>query len=92
MYSQYKSRWTHKVLLACAPSGEIVFISKSYGGRVTDSELTVKSGFVNLVEAGDTIMADKGRYTCDTRKVFGYFDNPLKSDFIFTILSPKLMY
>ena len=59
MYSQYKSRWTHKVLLGCAPSGEITFISKGFGGRVTDSELTVKSGFVRLVEPGDTIMADK---------------------------------
>ena len=61
MYSQYKSRWTHKFLVSCAPSGEITFISKSFGGRTTDSELTVRSGFVNLVEVGDTIMADKGR-------------------------------
>lgn len=39
--------------------GEISFVSKSFGGRTTDSELTVKSGFVNLVQPGDTIMADK---------------------------------
>ena len=92
MYSQYKSRWTFKFLVACAPSGEITFVSRSFGGRTTDSgewliicwhaisvvesaataylnwssfyfvllELTVKSGFINLVEPGDLIMADKG--------------------------------
>ena len=53
------SRFTHKFLVGCAPSGEITFISQSYGGRTTDSELTVKSGFINLVEPGDLVMADK---------------------------------
>ena len=67
MYSSYKSRWTYKFLLGCAPSGEITFISKSFGGRTTDSELTVKSGFIKLIEVGDTILADKGFPTIEAK-------------------------
>ena len=44
MYSQYKHRFTHKILIACAPRSEITFGSKSFGGWVTDCELNVKSG------------------------------------------------
>ncbi len=59
-YSAYKSRYTVKVLVAIAPSGEIMFVSKAYGGRATDCQITVDSGFLNLVEEGDVIMSDKG--------------------------------
>ncbi len=59
-YSHYKSDHTVKFLVAIAPSGEIMFVSKSYGGRATDTEITCNSGFLNLVEEGDVILADKG--------------------------------
>ena len=67
MYSSYKSRWTYKFLVSCAPSGELTFISKSFGGRCTDSELCVKSGFVKLVQEGDTVLADKGFPSIEAR-------------------------
>ncbi len=60
LYSHYKSHCTMKFLVACAPSGEIVFLSHAFGGRSTDAQITVKSGFLNLIERGDLIMADKG--------------------------------
>ena len=60
MYSNYKSRFTVKFLVGVAPSGEITFMSKAFGGRTTDTEITVKSGFINLIEQGDVVMADKG--------------------------------
>lgn len=60
MFSHYKGRFTIKYLVSCAPSGEITFVSKGFGGRTTDTEITVKSGFINLIEPGDTVMADKG--------------------------------
>ena len=60
LYSNYKSRHTLKFLVGCAPSGEIMFISQTFGGRTTDTEATIKSGFVNLIEEGDAILADKG--------------------------------
>ncbi len=59
-YSHYKSKHTLKVLIAIAPSGEITFLSKAFGGRCTDTQITVGSGFLNLVEPGDVILADKG--------------------------------
>jgi hypothetical protein len=60
MYSHYKSTFTVKFLVGCAPSGEVTFISRAFGGRTTDTEITVQSGFVDLVEPGDVILADKG--------------------------------
>jgi hypothetical protein len=67
MYSHYKSSFTTKYLVACAPSGEITFVSKGFGGRTTDTELTVRSGFLNLIEPGDTVMADKGFPSIEAR-------------------------
>ena len=60
MYSNYTSRFTVKFLVGVAPSGEITFMSKAFGGRTTDTEITVKRGFINLIEPGDVVMADKG--------------------------------
>ncbi len=59
-YSNYKSRHTVKFLLAIAPSGEVIFVSKVFGGRSTDTEITTNSGFLDLLEEGDVILADKG--------------------------------
>ena len=60
MYSNYKSSFTMKFLIAIAPNGLITFLSKAYGGRVTDCHLTADSGFLDLLEPGDEILADKG--------------------------------
>ena len=50
------------VIRVCSHSGEITFVSKAFGDRTTDCELTVNSGFIDLVEPGDLIMADKVRF------------------------------
>ena len=57
-YSQYKGHHTVKFLVAVAPSGEITFISPAFGGRSTDTEITVNSGFLELLEEGDVILGD----------------------------------
>jgi hypothetical protein len=49
-----------KFLVGIAPSGQITFLSKAYGGRVTDCHLTTESGFLNLLEPGDVMLADEG--------------------------------
>lgn len=59
-YSHYKKGFTIKILVACTPSGLISFVSKCFGGRTTDSQITTISGFLDLLEPGDLILADKG--------------------------------
>ncbi len=60
MYSNYKSNFTLKFLVGVAPSGEFMFASEGYGGRATDTFITCNSGFLNLIEDGDVVLADKG--------------------------------
>ncbi|KAJ8720791.1 hypothetical protein PYW08_006256 [Mythimna loreyi] len=59
-YSHYKKGFTAKVLIGITPSGFISFKSKVAGGRKSDSQMTVESGLIDLLEAGDEVLADKG--------------------------------
>ena len=59
-YSSYKHHNTAKFLIACAPNSCITYISPVYGGRATDKEITMKSGFLDMHEPYDMILADKG--------------------------------
>lgn len=60
LYSNYKSGYTLKFLVAITPNGMICFCSKAYGGRLSDTHVTVDSGFLSVVQTGDVILADKG--------------------------------
>lgn len=59
-WSSYKNRNTLKVLVGCSPNGVLTFLSDVYGGRITDKEITRRSGLTAKLESGDTIMADRG--------------------------------
>ena len=59
-WSQYKHYNTAKYLIAVTPQGVISFISKGWGGRVSDQFITEHSGFLNNVLSGDIILADRG--------------------------------
>ena len=63
MYSNYKSRHTYKVLVACTPGGTVSYVSEAVGGDMSDVELVRKSGILIIkdkFEKGDKVMADKG--------------------------------
>lgn len=59
-YSNYKHHNTIKFLVGITPSGVFSFISKAWGGRVADKQLTINSGFLDLLERDDVILADRG--------------------------------
>ncbi|XP_049271756.1 uncharacterized protein LOC119395647 [Rhipicephalus sanguineus] len=60
LYSSYKNGFTLKFLVAIAPSGLIVYKSKSYGGRCSDAHIVLDSNFLDIIEERDVILADKG--------------------------------
>ena len=71
-YPSYKSHTTFKGLVGIAPSGHITFISQLYAGSISDTELTVRSGLLNLpFSQGDVLMADKGFTISDLLEPIG---------------------
>ena len=59
-YSTYKNHNTYKCLIGISPGGAVTFISKLFPGSITDRQLTEKSGLLQLLERGDSVMADRG--------------------------------
>ncbi|GBP83662.1 hypothetical protein EVAR_61056_1 [Eumeta japonica] len=68
-YSHYKKGFTAKVIIGITPGGFICFKSKVARGRKTNSQMTVESGLLGLLETGDVFLADKG--FAEIKKVLG---------------------
>jgi hypothetical protein len=60
MTSNYKNCNTFKGLVGISPDGVITFVSSLYPGSISDKELTRQCGIMDLLEPGDSIMADRG--------------------------------
>jgi len=59
-FSQYKKAHTLKYLIGITPAGTISFISDGFPGSMSDDEIVEKSGILNLLQPGDSVMADRG--------------------------------
>ena len=59
-WSNYKHDNTVKILVGVSPTGAVSFISNSFGGRASDKLITQKSGFLNNLDYGDQVLADRG--------------------------------
>lgn len=59
-FSNYKNDNTYKGLVGISPNGVITFISSLYPGSISDKELTRRCGILDLLEPGDSVMADRG--------------------------------
>lgn len=59
-WSAYKHHNTFKVLMGITPTGSFSFVSGAFTGSISDKKLVQQSGFLQKVEYGDDIMADRG--------------------------------
>ena len=59
-WSNYKHTHAIKYSIGISPAGAVTFFSHGWGGRISDKQLTMKSGFLDLLTFGDSILADRG--------------------------------
>lgn len=59
-FSHYKHFNTYKVVLGCTPDGYINFVSRLWGGSISDINIIEASGLLQRLQPGDAVMVDKG--------------------------------
>lgn len=59
-WSTYKHHETIKFLIGISMSGAIIFISPAFGGKASDKEIVLKSGFISHLKENNLVLADKG--------------------------------
>ena len=71
-WSSYKHHNTMKVLIGVAGNSFILFVSKAFGGSVSDKSLTIQSCFLDTIDPYSTLMVDKGfniEDECSARRI-----------------------
>lgn len=59
-WSSYKQANTFKYLISCTPDCVINFISKGYGGRITDPKILKLSGYLDKLPQNCSVMGNRG--------------------------------
>ena len=59
-WSNYKHHNTLKILVAVASNSSIIFVSKAYGGAISDKALTKDCQYLDQVSPYSSLMVDKG--------------------------------
>ena len=70
-WSNYKNTNTIKYLIAITLAGAVSFLSRGWGGCVSDKEITMHSGFLKFLQRGDLILADRGFNIAETVATHG---------------------
>ena len=60
LWSDYKNHCTVKFLIAITPNGAVSWLSPLYGGWASAIHIVRGSGFLEILEPFDQIMADRG--------------------------------
>ena len=76
-YSSYKSHNTAKGLVDISPNGAVTFVSELYGEHCSDKTIVEDCGILELLEEGDSVMADIGFEVQDLlAKTESVFEHP----------------
>ena len=60
-WSSYKTNNTLKAMIGCSPRGVVTYVSKAYGGAISDRQIIENSELLNgCFSGGKSIMADRG--------------------------------
>lgn len=59
-WSNYKNTNTFKSLIGNDEAGSIIFISDIFVGGISDREIVKKSGILDKLQPGDSVLADRG--------------------------------
>lgn len=59
-WSDYKKGNTVKYLISCTPNGLVNFVSQGFGGRTSDVTIVENCNFLNGLQRGTFILADRG--------------------------------
>ena len=59
-FSNYKNDNTFKGIVGISPDGVVIFVSPLFPGCISDKDLTRRCGILDILEPGDSVMADRG--------------------------------
>ena len=59
-WSSYKHHYTIKFRIGITPQGTVSYISRAWGGRVTDKYIAENCGILDKINPGDVIRAHRG--------------------------------